>query len=247
MAWTWIIGIVVGGALMFGGLSSIVSGLRASTRQLIAVMGFFMIVIAIAIMLDHVLHWWSRVPRESFGILGILIVIERTVRVVYSLRWGGAKVLDLGRVPAQDMILNLFLGAALAWFAVSDILIVSHLPGWSFQYISFPMLGLSLSYALIVQGLVKRKIMERGLCYGTGISRWDQFESYDWERESAQTSTLVLHKRSGFTFRLLILSIKAEHVQEVEAVLEQHGIKRIGGTRQRPVAGAAESHPAGNS
>jgi hypothetical protein len=247
MAWTWITGIVIGGILMFGGLSSRVSGLRASTKQLIAVMGFFAMVLASAILLDNLLHWWSRVPREIIGIIGILIVIERTFRVIRSPRQGGAMVLDLGRVPVQDVIINLFLAAGLAWFAVSDIVTISHLPRWTFQYISFQILGLSLSYAVAVQGLVKRKIMEHGLCYGTGFSRWEKFDSYDWERESVHSSTLLLHKRSGRVFTLLIVSIKAEHVQEVEAVLEQRGIARVRRTSHSPVAVAAESSPTGNS
>lgn len=247
MAWTWVIGVLIGGILMFGGFSSRVTRLRASTKQLIAVMGFFALVLAIATMLDNLLHWWNRVPTECIGIIGILIVTERTFRVIRSPRQGGAMVLDLGRVPVQDVIINLVLAAGLAWFAVSDIVAISHLPRWTFQYVSFQILGLSLSYAVAVQGLVKRKIMEHGLCYGTGFSRWEQFDGYDWERESVYSSSLLLHKRSGRVFKLLILSIRAEHVREVETVLEQHGIKRIGKTSQRPVAVATEGLPTDNS
>lgn len=247
MAWTWIIGIAVGGILMFGGLSRRVTGLKGSTKQLIAVMGFLTLALAIAIMLDNLLHWWSRVPGECFGILGILIVIERTFRVVRSPRQGGAMVLDLGRVPVQDVIINLFLGAGLAWFAVSDIVAISHLPRWAFQYVSFQILGLSLAYAVVVQGLVKRKLMEHGICYGTGFSRWEQFGSYEWERESVHSSTLLLHKRSGRIFRLLILSIKADHVNDVEAALEQRGIMKLGKASQHLVEVAAETTATGNS
>lgn len=247
MTWTLILGIIIGGLLMLGGLSSRVSGLRASTKQLIAVVGFLVVILAIVIMLDNLLHWWNKFPTELIGIVGILIVVERTFRVVRSRRQGGAMVVDLGRVPVQDMIINLFLGAALAWYAVMDIVTISHLPHWTFQYISIPILGLSLSYALVVQGLVKRKITEHGVSYGTGFSRWEQFESYDWERESANSSTLLLRKRSRSIFRLLILSIKAEHIQAVEEVLEQHGIMRVGGAPRRPVVDAVESSPTSNS
>ncbi len=245
---TWILGILIGSILVFGGLSNRVTGLRASTKQLIAIMGFLVVVLAIAIMLDNMLHWWNRIPLELFGIVGVLIAGERTFRVVRSGRHNGAVVLDLGRVPVQDMIINLFLGAALAWFAVTDILAISHLSRWNLRYISIQILGLSLAYALFVQGLVKRKIMEQGLNYGTGFARWEQFERYDWERESVSSSTLLLHKRSSkLIFRLLILSIKAEHVQGVEEAIEHHNIMRIGGAPRRPVEGADESLPTTNS
>jgi len=245
MSWTWIIGILIGAILMFAGRSSRVTRLRASTKQLIAVMGFFALVLAIAIMLDNLLHWWTRIPREIIGAIGILIFIERTFRIIRSPRQGGALVLDLGRVPVQDVIINLCLAAGLTWFAVSDIVTISHLPRWSFQYISFQILGLSLSYAVAVQGLVKRKIMERGLCYGTGFCRWEQLDGYDWERESVHSSTLLLHKRSGRVFTLLITSVKADHVHDVEAVLEQHGIGRMGEPSQH--AEAVTSLPTDNS
>jgi hypothetical protein len=156
-------------------------------------------------------------------------------------------VLDLGRVPLQDVIINLVLAAALAWFEVSDIVTISHMPRWTFQYVSLQVLGLSLAYAVAVQGLVRRKIMERGLCYGTGFSRWEQFDGYDWERESVYSSTLLLRKRSGRVFRFLILSVKVDSVHDVEAVLEQRGIGRIGKTSRHPVAVATEGLPTDNS
>ncbi len=247
MTWLWILGIVVGGILLFGGTSGRLRSMKASTRQLMTVTGLLVSIAAIAILLDSILNWWSRLPVELLGIVGILIIIERTYRIVHSSRQGGATVLDLGRVPLQEMIINLLLGAALAWFAVSDILAISQLPVWSFQFVSFQILGLSLSYALFVQGLVKRKFTERGLNYGTGFSPWEQFESYDWESESAASSTLLLHKRSSRIFKLQILSVKALHIGAIEEMLRERSIVKVGGTPQRTIEDVPMNPPAGNS
>ncbi len=226
MALTWLVGYVLAAGLLWSGLSKH-NKLRASSRQLSTVVGAFVLFLMIVITLDDLFHWWSKFPQELIGGIGILIVFERSVRLIRARGRSGALLLDLGRIPIQDLIINLFAGAGLAWIAVMDIVEIVQMPHWAFRDLSLQILGLSISYAVLIQALSKRLLTERGVFFGTGFSPWEQIESFAWEKESGTSSTLVLHKRAKMTLlHLTVLSIKAELTGAVEEVLHQRSVTR---------------------
>jgi hypothetical protein len=224
MALTWLIGYVLAAGLLWGGLSKH-NKLRSSSKQLSTVVGTFVLLLTVAITLDDLFNWWIKFPKELIGVVGILIILERSIRIVRGR--GGALLLDLGRIPVQDMIINLFVGVGLAWISVVDIVGIVQMPQWTFRSLSLQILGLSISYAVLIQALSKRRLMERGVFFGTGYSPWEQIESYGWEKETATSATLVLHKRTRIpVLHFTALSIKAELTGPVEGVLNQHSIAR---------------------
>jgi len=226
MALTWLVGYVLAAGLLWSGLSKRTK-LRTSSKQLATVVGAFVLLLMIAITLDDLFNWWSKFPKELVGGIGILIILERSVRLVRAQRRGGALLLDLGRIPAQDMIINLFAGVGLAWIAVIDIVGIVQMPHWAFRDLSLQILGISISYAVLIQALSKRRLMEQGIFFGTGFSPWERIESFAWEKESATSSTLVLHKRASMpVLHFTSLSLKAELTGAVEEVLLQHSISR---------------------
>ena len=226
MALTWLVGYVLAAGLLWGGLSKH-NKLRSSSKQLSTVVGAFLLVLMIAITLDDLFSWWSKFPKELIGGVGILIVLERSFRVVRARSLGGALLLDLGRMPLQDMIINLFAGIGLAWLAVMDIVGIVQIPHWAFRDISVQILGLSISYAVLIQALSKRRLVEHGVFFGTGFSPWEEIVTFGWEKESATSSTLVLHKRTTMpVLHFTSLSVKAELTGAVEEVLHQHSITR---------------------
>ena len=234
MAWTWIAGYVLAGALLWVGLSKRKSDLRASSKQLFIVVGILGLLAMIAWTLDDLFHWWEKFPKVFIGVAGVLLIIERCVRIILARKKRGSMLLDLGRVPVHDMIISLFAAVALAWIAVMDLVEITRLPRWTFQDISLQIFGLSLSFAVLIQGVSKRGLMDRGVFYGTGLSRWERFESFSWERESTTMSTLVLHKRTTMpVFNLMTLSVKSELAQAVEEVLHQHNIMGNGGVPEQ--------------
>lgn len=230
MAWTWIVGYILAGALLWSGLSKRKSDLRSSSKQLFVIVGILGLLVMIAWTLDDLFHWWQRFPKELIGVAGVLMIIERCVRIILARKRNGSMLLDLGRVPVYDMIINLFAGVALACITVMDLVVITQRLHWAFQDISLQIFGLSLSFAVLIQGVSKRALMGRGVFYGTGLSRWEHIESFNWERESTTVSTLVLHKRTTMpVFNLMTLSVKSELAQAVEEVLHQHNITGNGG------------------
>jgi hypothetical protein len=225
MAWTWIVGYILAGALLLSGLTKRKSDSRSSSKQLFVVVGILGLLMMIAWTLDDLFHWWERFPKEIIGVAGILMIIERCVRIILARKSRGSMLLDLGRVPVHDMIISLFAGVALAWLAVMDLVQITQRLHWTFQDISLQIFGLSLSFAVLIQGVSKRGLMDHGVFYGTGLTRWEHIESFSWERESTKVSTLVLHKRTTMpVFNLMTLSVKSELAEEVEEVLHQHNI-----------------------
>jgi len=226
MVLTWILGYVLAAGLLWSGLSKH-NKLRTSSKQLATVVGAFIMLLMIAITLDDLFHWWSKFPKELVGGIGILIILERSVRVVRAQSRGGALLLDLGRIPTQDMIINVFAGVGLTWIAVIDIIGIVQTPNWAFRDLSLQILGLSIAYAVLIQALSKRRLMEQGVFFGTGFSPWEQIKSFTWEKETVTSSTLVLHKRTTMpVLHFTALSIRAEQTAAVEEVLHQHSIGR---------------------
>ena len=230
MAWTWIAGYVLAGALLWVGLSKRKSDSRASSKQLFIVVGILGLLAMIAWTLDDLFHWWEKFPKVFIGVAGVLLIIERCVRINLGRKRSGLVLLDLGRLPVHDMIISLFAGVALAWITAMDLVWITQRLHWTFQDISLQVFGLSLSLVVLIQGVSKRGLMDRGIFYGTGLSRWEHIESFNWERESTTVSTLVLHKRTTMpVFNLLTLSVKSELAQAVEEVLHRHNIMGNGG------------------
>jgi len=227
MTLTLIVGYVLAAVLLWLGLSKH-TRLRSSSKQLSTVVGAFVLLLTIAITLNELFHWWSKFPKELLAGIGIIVFLERTVRLVRARTFGGALVLDLGRIPVQDMIINLFAGVGLAWLAVTDIIAIVQIPHWTIRDLSLQILGLSISYAVLIQALSKRSLKEQGVSLGTGFSPWGQIESYGWEKESVTSSTLVLHKRTSMpVLAFTALSIKAELIGAVEEKLHEHSINRV--------------------
>jgi hypothetical protein len=230
MPWIGIAGYILTGVLLWSGLSKRNSGSGSSSKQLFTLVGFLGLLIMIAWTLDDLFHWWERFPKEIIGILGVLLIIERCVRIILARKKSGLMLLELGRVPVHDMIISLFAAVALAWIAVMDIVEITRWLDWTFRDISLQIFGLSLSLAVLIQGVSKRGLMHCGVFYGTGLIRWEHLESFNWERESTKVSTLVLHKRTAMpVFNLMTLSVKSELAQAVEEVLRQHNITGNGG------------------
>lgn len=226
MSLTWLLGYVLAAGLLWGGLWKR-NKLRSSAKQLSTVVGAFVLLVMVAITLDDLFNWWNKFPKELIGVIGILIVLERSVRLVRGRSLGGAVLLDLGRISTQDMIINLFAGIGLAWIAVMDIIGIVRMPHWAFRDLSLQVLGLSIAYAVLIQAFSKRRLMERGVFFGTGFSPWGRIESFSWENESATSSTLVLYKRTTMpVLHLTVLSIKSELTGAVEEVLHQCSITR---------------------
>jgi hypothetical protein len=229
MPWSWIFGYLLAVILIWIGLAGWGRGMKPTTQQLFLVVGSSLMVVMIVFTLGEAFNWWDKFPRSLIGAAGILIVLDRCVRITIGRKRGGPMLLDLGRVRGPDMMINLFTGAALTWFAVTDIVEIVPKIHWTFQDISFQIFGLSLAFAVVIQGVSKRRLVERGVFHGTGLSTWEKFEGFTWEKESTTSSTLVLHKRAKNPFfRLLTLTVRSEQLQDVEEVLLQHDIPRKG-------------------
>jgi hypothetical protein len=237
---TWIVGLILAGALIGGGLVKWKNPMRASTRQMSIIIGFSVLLMILAIWLDDLFHWWSKFPMELLGIAGLLLVVERTIRSLRARRLSGALLLDLGRVPLQDLIINLFAGLALVVLSVMDLIQLTRQPNWSFRSVSLQILCLSLAYAVLLQGLSRRNLNDRGVFFGTGLLPWETIHTFHWERESTTSSMLVLHKKTRLPlFDIMTISVKAGSVQSVEELLRHHAITPV----SEPVT-TVEEHPA---
>ena len=229
MTWILLFGYLLAAVSIWIGVWGRFGSMKTSTKQLFAVIGVFVFLIMVGITLNEIFHWWDRFPRSILGFLGVIIVIERVERIVLARKQGGAQLLDLGRIPVPDMIINVFAGLGLAWFAVTDAMQITHAGLWTFGDISLQILGVSIAVAVLIQGIGKRRILEQGVFHGTGLIRWDRIESYTWEKESTTTSILVLHKQTRIPlFKLVTLSVEVEQMEEMEGLFREHAIRRVG-------------------
>jgi hypothetical protein len=228
MSWILVAGYLLSALSIWIGFSSRFGAMKSSTKHLFAVIGFFVLLLMIGYTLDELFHWWSKFPKAVLGILGIVLILERTARITIARKRGGVLLLDLGRIPVPDMIINVFAGLGLAWFAMTDLLQIVH-GVWAFQDISLQILAVSVAFAVVIQGVGKRSMLDRGVFHGTGLSPWEEIVSFSWENESTTSSILVLHKRPKVPlFKLVTLSVKVEQTPEVEEILRQRKINRIG-------------------
>jgi hypothetical protein len=80
---------------------------------------------------------------------------------------------------------------------------------------------------VLIQGVSKRKLLEGGVFLGTSFLAWGKIESFSWEKESVTAATLVLYKRTRIPFFTSAnISVRFEHMKQIEDILEQHRIAR---------------------
>ena len=227
MELTWILGFVFAGVLIWIGISKRVGTMRPSSRQIIAAAGFLLLLVMIAFSLDKAFGWWVKFPKVIVGILGVLIVFDRFVRIALLSGRGGNVVLGLGRIGGAEVIVNIVVALALAWYVMKDIGDIIQVPGWKLENISYQIFGLSIALAVLIQGVSKRRLLEGGVFLGTSFLAWGKIESFGWEKESVTAATLVLYKRTTIPFFTSAnISVRLEHMKQIEDILEQHNIAR---------------------
>lgn len=225
MAISWILGYIFAAILIWIGLSKHVGTMRPSFRQILAAAGFLLLILMIAFTTDKVFDWWVKFPKSAVGVLGILIVLDRFVRIAVLPGRGGNLLLDLGRIGGVEVIVNIVVALALAWYTLKDTSDIIQTPGWKFGDISYQMFGLAIALGVLIQGVSKRKLLENGVFLGTSFLAWGKIEHYSWEKDSGAAAVLVLHKRTGVPFfTTSVISVRIEHTKQIEEILQQHNI-----------------------
>jgi hypothetical protein len=227
MEFTWLLGFVFAGVLIWIGLTKDVGSLRPSTRQVIAAAGFLVLLVMVLYSLDKAFGWWAKFPKISIGILGVLIVLDRFVRIAIVPRRGGNVVLDLGRLGSAEVIMNIVVALGLSWYTLKNLGDTIQMPGWKPEDISYQVFGLSIALAVLVQGVSKRRFVQGGVFLGTSLLAWGKIENFGWEKESGSSATLVLYKRTSIPFFTSTnISVRLDQMKQIEDVLEQHNIVR---------------------
>jgi hypothetical protein len=227
MELVWALGFVFAGALIWIGLSKRVGTMRPSTRQIVAAAGFLLLLAMIALSLDKAFGWWAKFPKGIVGIVGVLIVLDRFIRIAVLPGRGGITILDLGRIGGAEIIVNIVVALALAWYVMKNIGDTIQTSGWKLEDISYQVFGLSIALSVLIQGVSKRRLLEGGAFLGTSFLAWSKIESFGWEKESGTTATLVLHKRTKIPFFTSSnITVRLELMKEIEEILGQHNISR---------------------
>jgi hypothetical protein len=227
MEFAWVLGFVVAAALIWVGLTKRVGTLKPSSRQIVAAAGFLLLLAMIALLLDKAFGWWEKFPKAIVGMLGVLIVVDRFIRIALLPSRGGTTILDLGRIGGAEVIVNIVVALALAWYVMKDIADVIQAPGWKLENISYQIFGLSIALAVLIQGVSKRRLLEGGVFLGTSFLAWSKIESFGWEKASGTATTLVLNKRTAIPFFTSTnISVRLEHMKQIEDIFGQHNIAR---------------------
>jgi hypothetical protein len=209
------------------GLSKSIGTMRPSTRQVVAATGFLMLLLMIAFSLDKAVSWSDVVPKLTVGVLGIIILIDRCVRVMIVPRKGGAILLDLGHIGGFEVIINLAVALALGWYVVKNALEAMQNPMWKMADIAYQVFGFSVAVAVLIQAAGKRKLVQHGVFLGTSLLRWKNIESYGWEKESGAAPVLVLNRRAALPFLgATNISIRPDQMKSAENILVQHGVQK---------------------
>jgi hypothetical protein len=225
--YAWILGFVFAGIMIWIGLSKSVGNLRPSSRQVVAAAGFLLLLVMIIFSLDKAFGLWAKFPRIVVGILGVLIVLDRFVRIAVLPGRGGNMIVDLGRIGGAEVIVNIVVALALAWYVLKDIGDIVQMPGWKLENISYQVFGLSIALAVLVQGVSKRRVLQGGIFLGTSFLAWSKIERFDWEKESGTAATLVLFKRTPIPFfTSTSVSVRLDQMKQLEDIMEQHNITR---------------------
>jgi hypothetical protein len=177
--------------------------------------------------LDKAFGLWAKIPKITIGIFGVLIVLDRFVRIAVLPGRGGNVIFDLGRIGGAEVIVNIVVALALAWYVMKDISDIVQVPGWKLENISYQVFGLSIALAVLVQGVIKRRVLQGGFFLGTSLLAWSKIENFDWEKESGTAATLVLFKRTPIPFFTSTnVSVRLDQMKQLEEILEQHNIVR---------------------
>jgi hypothetical protein len=228
MQWFWIVGYLFAVTLIMLGFSKWTK-LKVASKQIFVGLGFFVLIAMTAVVLDEQYHWSKGVPELSLAILGCAIVLYRAIGIVQLRLRGGAVVLDLGRVPIGEFLIEMIVAGALAANALIDGVRAVQAPAWTINGISFEVLELSVAFAVFVQGVTRRSVRERGIFHGTGLIPWEKMDSFAWEGWKGKYQTLVLQKQSSIAMlRTVTLSIHADRADAVEQLLRKHNIVLAG-------------------
>ncbi|MBM4160299.1 MAG: hypothetical protein FJ217_04275 [Ignavibacteria bacterium] len=228
MPWFWVAGYLFAIALLFLGLSR-QTRFKIASKQVFVGLGFFVLIAMTAILLDARYHWSQNIPEISLAVLGCFIILYRAVGIVRHRLRAGAMLVDLGRVPIGEFLIEIIVAGALAANAVIDGLRALKAPEWTLNDISFEVLELSVAFAVFVQGVMKRSVREHGIFHGTGLIPWARIDSYTWEGGRGGSQTLVLQKQSSIAMlRTLTLSVDADRVEAVEQLLQEHNVLPAG-------------------
>lgn len=133
MELTWALGFVFAVLLIWIGLSKRIGTMRPSSRQVIAAAGFLLLLMMIAFSLDKAFGWWVKFPKAIVGILGVLIALDRFARIAMLPSHGGNTVLDLCRIGGAEVIVDIVVALALAWYVIKGIADVIQAPGWKLE------------------------------------------------------------------------------------------------------------------
>lgn len=229
MEFAWILGYVGAGLMILVGFTTHIGSLRASSRQVVAAAGFLLLLALVLLSLDKAYGWWDKFPKIVLGALGLVIVLDRFIRIAVLPGRGGKVVLDLGRIGGAEVIVNIVIALALAWYVLKDMGEVVQTPGWKLENVSFQIFGLAVAVAVLVQGVAKRKLLQEGVFLGTSLISWNKIEHYGWEKESGTAATLVLYRRTSIPFFTSTnISVQLGHMKQIEEILEQHNITKKG-------------------
>jgi hypothetical protein len=228
MPWAWIAGYLFAIALIaLGTLKK--TRIRVSSRQVFIGVGFLMVIAVTAMMLDAQYQWLEKIPAVSLAILGCLILVYRIANTARHKLRAGAVLLDLGRVPMGEFLIEIVVAAALVADAVISGARAMRLSAWTIGDISFEILELSVALVVFAQGILKRSVSQGGVFQGTTLIPWAKIESYTWEAEGRGSRTLVLHRQSWIALlKATSLSVSANRVDAVSDVLHQRGIVAVG-------------------
>ncbi len=225
MRWFWVAGYLFAIALIVLGLSR-QTRFKTASKQVFIGLGFFVLIAMTAIVLDSLYNWSQHVPDVWMAILGVAIVLYRAFGILRHRLRGGALLIDLGRVPIGEFLIEIIVAGALAANALIDGAKAMESPEWSIDDISFEVLELSVAFAVFVQGVLRRSVMEKGIFHGTGLIPWDKIDSFAWEEVRGNARTLILQKQSSLAMlRTVTLSVNAGQVEAVEQLLRQHNVK----------------------
>jgi hypothetical protein len=225
---TWVLGYLFAAILIGLGLSK-GTRLKVASKQIFVAVGIFVLIAMTALVLDDLSHWSERFPNVSLAILGCLIVLYRGFSILWPWSRGGSILLNLGRVPASEFVIEMIVAAALAANAIIDGVKEINTSGWVIDNISFEVLELSVAFAVFVQGILRRNVREKGIFHGTGLVPWEKIESYGWEGQKGRWLTLILQKQSPVALlRTVTLSVSTEHVEALEKLMKQHNVAAPG-------------------
>jgi len=75
----------------------------------------------------------------------------------------------LGRFGGAEVIVDIVVALALAWYAMKGIVNVVQAPGWKLEYISYQIFGSSIALAMLIKIVSKRRFLGGGVFLGASF------------------------------------------------------------------------------